>query len=164
MNRLTYLILFFLGMVTFLGCDHKPASKGESLLAIGDTLPAPLFIDPHYHGSCDPEIVWNEHEEAWWIFYTARKGTDENTWVGTPLGVVSSKDLKEWEFRGYCKFDGKGGKPLADETFWAPAIISHKGMYHMFVTYKPDSVPHGNPWGGSPGKIVHYEAPADNLL
>ncbi|MCU0749041.1 MAG: hypothetical protein MUF13_05780 [Akkermansiaceae bacterium] len=29
------------------------------------TVPKPLFIDPHYHGSCDPEAVWNpERGEA----------------------------------------------------------------------------------------------------
>ncbi|MEL6695927.1 MAG: family 43 glycosylhydrolase [Bacteroidota bacterium] len=164
MNRRINLILFCLGIITFLGCNNKSASHRDSILAAGDTLPAPLFIDPNYHGSCDPEIIWNSHEKAWWIFYTARKGTDENTWVGTPLGVISTHDLKEWEFKGYCKFDGRGGKPLADETFWAPAIISSEGIYHMFVTYKPESVPNGNPWGGSPGKIVHYEAPAEDLL
>lgn len=143
----------------------KQAEKTAVAEIISDTLPAPLFIDPNYHGSCDPEIIWNEHEQAWWIFYTARKGTEENTWVGTPLGVASSRDLKHWEFRGYCSFDGVGGEAKAKETFWAPAIIAHEGKYHMFVTWKPDSIPaDGKAWGSHPGKIVHYSAPANDLL
>ena len=50
----------------FLAC--KPVCSTES-----PTVSKPLFHDPHYHGSCDPEIVWNEHEQQWWIFYTARR-------------------------------------------------------------------------------------------
>ena len=37
-------------------------------VALAASPPKPLFADPNYHGSCDPEVVWNTHEKAWWIF------------------------------------------------------------------------------------------------
>jgi beta-xylosidase len=125
------------------------------------TVPAPLFADPNYHGSCDPEIVWNEHEQEWWIFYTARRATREKaTYVGTPLGVAASEDLINWRFLGYCSFDGAAGKPDMPDTRWAPGIIRDGDSFHMFVTYKDNANP---PWGGN-GNIVHYSASANNLL
>ncbi len=124
---------------------------------------APLFIDPHYHGSCDPEIIWSREQKLWYIFYTARKGNQENTFTGTPLGVITSPDLVHWDFKGYCKFDGIGGKKDSPATYWAPAIIADNGMYHMFVTFKPDTLPTQGPWGG-PSRIVHYQAKANDLV
>ncbi|MEL7119359.1 MAG: family 43 glycosylhydrolase [Bacteroidota bacterium] len=121
-------------------------------------VPSPLFIDSNYHGSADPEIIWNEAEQQWYIYYTARRPALENTWLRTPIGVITSKDLINWSFKGYCKFDGEGGSKDEDETFWAPAIIAHQDKLHMFVTYKPDTTTTLGPWGG-PGAIIHYEAP-----
>lgn len=120
------------------------------------TPPSPLFTDPNYHGSCDPEIIWNSYENQWYIYYTSRRPEQNNTWLKTPIGVIASEDLVHWNFKGYCTFDGIGGKKDADATFWAPAIIVHKNKLHMFVTYKPDTIPEKGAWGG-PGKIVHYE-------
>ncbi|MCG8582869.1 MAG: family 43 glycosylhydrolase [Bacteroidales bacterium] len=121
--------------------------------------PAPLFIDPAYHGSCDPEIVKNESDGQYYIYYTSRRSTIQDNFVATPIGVISSPDLMNWSFKGYCKFDGVGGSKDANATFWAPAIISHQDTLHMFVTWKPDIDAVKNPWGGSPGRIVHYKAP-----
>ncbi len=118
--------------------------------------PAPLFIDPNYQGSCDPEIIWNEHDQQWYIYYTARRPLLDNTWLQTPIGVARSKNLIDWNFLGYCHFDGVGGTKDAKATFWAPAMIAAEGKLHMFVTYKPDTLPARGAWGG-PGKIVHYE-------
>lgn len=124
-------------------------------------VPAPLYADPHYHGSCDPEVVWNEQEKEWWVFYTARRAQREiGTYVGTPIGVAASKDMQHWRFAGYCSFDNVAGKPDNPDTRWAPGVIRDGDKYHMFVTYKKTAKP---PWGGK-GQIVHYEAPADNLL
>lgn len=124
-------------------------------------VPAPLFADPHYHGSCDPEVVWNAHAKEWWVFYTARRAKrSQGTYVGTPIGVAASKDFRSWRFVGYCAFDGLAGKPDMPVTFWAPGILRHGDTYHMFVTFKDNANP---PWGGS-GQIVHYKADASNLL
>jgi len=124
-------------------------------------IPAPVFTDPHYHGSCDPEIVWNDYEKEWWIFYTARRAKRRSgTYVGTPIGVAASKDLCSWRFVGYCSFDEFRGGPDMPVTFWAPGIIRDGNEYHMFVTFKDNANP---PWGG-PGSVVHYKAPSDDLL
>lgn len=150
--RLLYWVLF-VPMV----CGVVAASEAAGR----ETIPSPLFADPHYHGSCDPEIVWNDHQKEWWVFYTARRATrKQGTYVGTPIGVAASKDLRSWRFVGYCSFDGTQGKPDMPVTFWAPGIIRQGSTYHMFVTFKDNANP---PWGG-PGRIVHYEAPGDDLL
>lgn len=124
-------------------------------------IPSPLFAEPHYHGSCDPEIVRNDRQNEWWIFYTARRATrEQGTYVGTPIGVAASKDLRSWRFVGYCSFDGVQGRPDMPVTFWAPGIIRQGNVCHMFVTFKGNANP---PWGG-PGRIVHYKASMDDLL
>jgi hypothetical protein len=85
------------------------------------TAPKPLFIDPHYHGSCDPEAVWNPERGEAWIYYTARRSTLEKaSYVGTPIGVdgkvrayyrvaegggiqwSETADLKTWTHHGKC--------------------------------------------------------------
>jgi hypothetical protein len=121
------------------------------------TAPKPLFVDPNYHGSCDPEIVWNVDRGEAWIYYTARRSTRENaTYVGTPIGVATSKNLMDWKFEGYVSFDGVSGKKDMPVTYWAPGIIRRGDIWHMFVTYKDNAEP---PWGGK-GTIRHYTAPA----
>lgn len=124
-------------------------------------IPAPVFADPYYCGSCDPEIVWNEYMNKWLIFYTGRRpATGVAATCGNPIGVCSSSDLITWEFEGYCLFDGKGGKPDSEQTYWAPGVIIDGDTAHMFVTYKEDATP---PWGTG-GCIAHYVAPIDNMI
>ena len=147
---------FLLGLMIFVEIMLSNGLYGQE-----GKIPAPLFVDPNYHGSCDPEIVWNTYDQQWYIYYTARRSALENTWLATPIGVIRSKDMVKWEFLGYCKFDGKDGKKDAGSTFWAPAIIADNGKLQMFVTWKPDTVPDAGPWGG-PGKIVHYETPLED--
>lgn len=122
---------------------------------------APIYADPVYCGSCDPEIVYNHINRQWMIFYTARrpvKGIAAT--VGNPIGVCVSDNLTDWSFLGYCKFDGVGGKPDSEQTRWAPGIIIEGDTAHMFVTFKEDATP---PWGTG-GSIVHYVAPVDDML
>ncbi|MEX0321049.1 MAG: cellulase family glycosylhydrolase [Puniceicoccaceae bacterium] len=126
---------------------------------LAGTVNAPFFADPNYHGSCDPEIVWNPEKEEWFIYYTARRAKRESaTYVGTPIGVISSKDLVHWNFHGYCSFDGVEGEPDMPVTYWAPGIIREGDTLHMFVTYKDNANP---PWGGK-GVIRHYKAPVSD--
>jgi hypothetical protein len=125
--------------------------------------PAPLFVDPNYHGSCDPEIVYNPHDKYYYIYYTSRRATVENLFTATPLGIIRSKNLQKWEFWGYCKFDGIGGSKDMPATFWAPAITVHKNQMHMFVTWKPDTNTTQGPWGGK-GSIVHYKTTLDKPI
>jgi glycosyl hydrolase family 62 len=114
------------------------------------------YIDPHYGGSTDPEIIWNPDAREWLIYYTGRRSQVPGTAVGCPIGVAASSDGKSWEFRGYCTFDGIGGTKDAPHTYWAPGVIRDGNMLHMFVTYKEKNT--GN-WGGGDNGIMHYEAP-----
>ncbi|OXU15527.1 glycoside hydrolase family protein [Sedimentisphaera salicampi] len=124
-------------------------------------IPAPLYVDTRNFGSADPEIVWNENKQQWWIFYNSRRVLKDNVNGGTPLGVAFSDDLINWKFLGYCKLDGKGGTKNAPYTCWAPAIIKDGDKYHMFVTYKEGTEGF---WGSGKSGIKHYIAPADDLL
>lgn len=124
-------------------------------------LPAPIYADPYYCGSCDPEIVWNSATGEWLFFYTGRRpALGVAATCGNPIGVATSRDFKNWAFKGYCLFDGKGGKPDSEHTFWAPGVIIDGDEAHMFVTYKEDATP---PWGTG-GCIAHYKAPVTDML
>lgn len=124
-------------------------------------LPAPIYADPIYCGSCDPEIIYNHKLKLWMIFYTSRRPVKgEAATVGNPIGVCVSANLIDWSFWGYCKFDGIGGKPDSRQTRWAPGIIIDGDTAHMYVTFKEDATP---PWGTG-GSIVHYVAPIVDML
>ena len=127
-------------------------------------VPTPMFNDPNYESAADPEAVWNERAHEWWVFYTARRMmADRNPGCGgTPIGVCASKDLVDWRFVGYCKFDGVGGDKDAATTAWAPGIIADgAGRHHMFLTYKPSAA---GMWGGDRSVIRHYVVEADGDL
>ncbi|AQQ09700.1 Beta-xylosidase [Sedimentisphaera cyanobacteriorum] len=124
-------------------------------------IPAPLYVDTRNFGSADPEIVWNEYTQQWWIFYNSRRVLKEDVNGGTPLGVAVSEDLVSWEFLGYCKLEGKGGTKNAPYTCWAPAIIKDGDEYHMFVTFKEGT---DGFWGSGKSGIKHYIAPSEDLL
>jgi hypothetical protein len=116
---------------------------------------APLFRDPIYDGAADPVIIWNREEEAWWMIYTNRRANVEcqkNAWVhGTDLGVASSTDGgMNWKYRGVLQgLDFERGR----NTFWAPEILWHEGLYHMYVSYI-QGVP--DDWPGHKRNILHY--------
>ena len=97
-------------------------------------IPSPIYVDNHYHGPADPEITWNPKTEEWMIFYTSRRPfKDQASYVGTPVGVAVSKDFVHWKFAGYCSFDGVGGQPDSEKTYWAPGVIVEGDSAHMFV-------------------------------
>lgn len=115
---------------------------------------APLFRDPIYDGAADPTIIWNREEKEWWIIYTNRRATvhaDGVAWVhGTDLGIASSQDGINWTYRGTLQ--GLEYEP-GRNTYWAPEVIYHNGVYHMYVSYI-QGIP--TRWEGHKRKIVHY--------
>ncbi|MFD0692666.1 family 43 glycosylhydrolase [Paenibacillus sp. GCM10027628] len=121
---------------------------------------SPLFRDPIYDGAADPVVIWNRQTKEWWMIYTNRRATAQGTgvaWVhGTDLGVAVSRDGgKEWVYRGVLQgLDFEWGR----NTFWAPEIIWHDGLYHMYVSYIQGVPDH---WG-HPRDMLHYTSP--NLL
>jgi len=108
--------------------------------------PAPLYRDPIYDGAADPVMVYNRSEKNWWMFYTARRANvptyDVSAYYGTRIGAATSSDHgKTWIFKGYLDLEFEKGM----NTFWAPDIIFHNGVYHMFVVYIQGVRNH---WGG----------------
>lgn len=117
-------------------------------------IPAPLFRDPIHDGAADPVPIYNHLEKSWWICYTNRRANIEGpgfSWMhGTDIGIASSSDHgKSWLYRGtLCGLEFEPGR----NTFWAPEILFHNGVFHMYCSYVP-GIPTNWQW---PRKIVHY--------
>jgi len=99
----------------------------------------PLFRDPLFDGAADPTVIWSKKDKKWLMFYTNRRANVKNAdgveWVhGTPIGVAESTDGAIWKYRDTCNINYRPDKGY---TFWAPEIIEHKGLYHMYLTYVP---------------------------
>ncbi|GMK43224.1 glycosyl hydrolase [Paenibacillus glycanilyticus] len=115
---------------------------------------APLFRDPIYDGATDPTIIYNRETKEWWMVYTSRRATAEGpgvAWVhGSDLGVATSADGgRNWVYRGTLPgLDFEWGR----NTFWAPEIYWHEGIYHMYVSYIQGIQVE---WTGD-RRIIHY--------
>lgn len=117
---------------------HKPAK-------------APLFRDPVQDGAADPVVLWNSEAQEWYMIYTVRRANvnaEGFAWVfGSDIGIATSKDGRRWLYRGTIDFDFERGH----NTYWAPEVIHHNGIYHMYLSFHP-GIP-DNWWSG--GKIAH---------
>jgi hypothetical protein len=117
--------------------------------------PKPLYRDPVYDGACDPTVIYNAADKQWYMFYTARRanvpGLAGVTWVhGSPIGIANSADGGvTWKYLGTAKINDK--HVVADVTWWAPAVVLDKGLYHMFLVYVPGIF---NDWN-HPRDIIH---------
>ncbi len=115
---------------------------------------APLFRDPIYDGAADPTIIWNRQEKSWWILYTSRRANVDCqgfAWVhGSDIGIASSRDGgRNWVYRGILRgLELENGR----NTFWAPEVMWHDGIYHMYVSYIQGIV---EDWSGE-RHIIHY--------
>ena len=115
---------------------------------------APLFTDPIHNGASDPVVIYNEEKGTYYMFYTARRADVEEEgvmWVhGSDIGIAESRDNgNSWEYIGICKgLEYENGR----NTYWAPEIIRHEGLYHMYVSYVP-GIP--SDWN-HPRYILHY--------
>nr|WP_319480190.1 hypothetical protein [uncultured Draconibacterium sp.] len=78
------LLVFILASDCIVACTHNNNKKKNEV-------PAPLFFDPNYQGSCDPEIVWNKYGQQWSIYYTARRPMLENPGCKHLLGWLFQK-------------------------------------------------------------------------
>ncbi|TAL02162.1 MAG: glycosyl hydrolase [Verrucomicrobia bacterium] len=120
----------------------------------------PLFRDPVFDGAADPTVIWNRHEQKWFMFYTNRRANLTNSpgveWVhGTRIGIAESADGgATWKYRGTADIHCGG----TNETHWAPDVIEHEGRYHMFLTLVPGVFKDWN----APRDIVHLTS--TNLL
>lgn len=99
----------------------------------------PLFRDPIYDGAADPVLIFNRQQQKWWMFYTNRRAKDTTldgvSWVhGTRIGIAESKDGAHWN---YVDTANVNYRPNPDYTHWAPEVLEHDGVYHMYLTYVP---------------------------
>lgn len=122
----------------------------------GVLAPKPLFRDPVYDGAADPTIVYDRAANEWRMFYTNRRanvpGLTAVSWVhGTPIGIATSTDGAHWTYRGTVDFPKDIPDTAGTPTFWAPTVIYHEGVYHMFVVVVPGIF---NDWQ-HPRHIVH---------
>lgn len=114
--------------------------------------PKPLYDDPIYHGAADPVIIYNKKKKCWWMFYTNRRASIIDStvqWVhGTRIGIAESKDGLHWKYKDTANINYR---PDSGYTHWAPDVIEHKGIYHMYLTYVPGTFKDWN----HPRVIVH---------
>jgi hypothetical protein len=121
-----------------------------------NTAPRPLYDDPVYHGAADPVIIYNKQKKVWWMLYTNRRATLNDSsgvkWVhGTGIGIAESKDGRVWKYKDTANINYR---PDTGYTFWAPDVIEHKGTYHMYLTYVPGIFENWN----HPRNIVHLSS------
>ena len=121
--------------------------------ALSSTVPAPLYRDPVTDGAADPCLVYNPVEKAWWMLYTQRRANVETADVaycyGNDIGIAFSDDNgKTWKYRGTLDLEFERGK----NTFWAPDVVLHNGVYHLFVSYIRGV---SNHWSGT-AVMMHY--------
>ncbi len=127
-------------------------SHAQEIYSKGKIASKPLFRDPVYDGAADPTIIWNKQEKKWFMFYTNRranvKGLDGVTWVhGTHIGIAESSDGgASWKYVDTCNIPS----PYT-ETQWAPEVIEHDGIYHMYLSYVPGIFTNWN----HPRHIIH---------
>lgn len=118
------------------------------------TANAPLFRDPVHDGASDPVVIYNRENGLHYMLYTARRADAEEEgvmWVhGSDIGIAVSSDKgNSWEYAGICKgLEYEEGR----NTYWAPEVIYHEGLYHMYVSYVP-GIPRD--WK-HPRYILHY--------
>ncbi|MCJ8165949.1 family 43 glycosylhydrolase [Pontibacter sp. E15-1] len=131
-----------------------PLSLAAQSGATGKLAPMPLFADPVFDGAADPVVIWNKQEKKWFMFYTNRRATDATatgvTWVhGTRIGIAESVDGgATWAYRDTANITYRSD---AGYTHWAPEVIEHNGLYHMYLTYVPGVFADCN----HPRQIVH---------
>jgi hypothetical protein len=126
---------------------------------VGKPAPKPLFRDPIYDGAADPVVIWNKAKKRWFMFYTNRRAKDTVggvAWVhGTRIGIAESKDGSSWRHLDTADIQYR---PTAGYTHWAPEVIEHNGLYHMYLTYVPGVFTDWN----HPRSILHLTS--KNLL
>ena len=139
---MTFYTIWILFIAAMAGCSftsHAGQTKETATKGQGKIADKPLFRDPVYDGAADPVLCWNHKEKKWFMFYTNRRANMPDAvgvnWVhGTAIGIAESSDLgATWKYLTTAEIDYEKG----EDTYWAPEVIEHKGIYHMYLTYVP---------------------------
>ncbi len=136
MTRMTICIASLIVLMTMMAGPVNSFGQKNHKARCADK---PLFRDPVFDGAADPVVIWNRGEKKWFMFYTNRRanadGLDGVTWVhGTRIGIAESSDGgATWKYLDTCDIRYR----QADYTHWAPEVIEHEGLYHMYLTYVP---------------------------
>ena len=118
----------------------------------------PFYRDPLFDGAHDPEIVWNEQENCYWLLYLQNRYNiplSDPAPLGqtslTDIGLASSPDGgRSWVYRGVAegldvpaskradKLPPSGTQQYGGATWWRPAVTRANGTYHAFwVMWEP---------------------------
>ena len=118
----------------------------------------PFYRDPLFDGAHDPEIVWNEQENCYWLLYLQNRYNIPRS-DPAPLGQTSLTDIglastpdggRSWVYRGVAegldvpaseradKLPPSGTQQYGGATWWRPAVTRANGTYHAFwVMWEP---------------------------
>lgn len=136
-------IVFLWMVVCVCACTNKKTQQDSSNTENGicyKLADFPLYIDPVYNGSTDPVLCYNKERGTWLMYYTSRRAnrfdlSNIHRIHGSPIGIAESKDGgATWSYIGDCNIDYK---PDPEPTYWAPDILEHEGLYHMYLSYVP---------------------------
>ncbi|MBG9375055.1 family 43 glycosylhydrolase [Panacibacter sp. DH6] len=138
----SYLVVLFMAVVNTVMAQD-----------VTHTAPAPLYRDPVTDGAADPVMVWNRAAQKWWMLYTQRRANTEAPGVsfcyGNDIAVACGEDSgRTWVYRGTLNLAFEEGR----NTYWAPEVVYHEGVYHMFVVYIQGV---RSEWGGK-ARMAHY--------
>ena len=135
------LLLFTAGILTqcFIKADYRNEKRVTIESGPKMAAPKPLFRDPVHDGAADPVVVYSKPHARWLMFYTNRRANVQNTsgveWVhGSRIGIAESQDGLLWRYRDTADINFR---PVSDYTHWAPEVIGHDGIFHMYLTFVP---------------------------
>jgi hypothetical protein len=140
------------------GCSSLSQSDGTATSGLqpDQVAPKPLYRDPVMDGATDPTIIWSPKNKKWFMFYTSRRANVPGlpggvAWVhGTPIGITISKDGVTWKYLSNANIIFPDA--VADKTYWAPAVVEHNGLFHMYLVYVPGIFDNWN----HPRHILHF--------
>src|SRR5215469_1683678 len=149
-----FFIFAMVALPPFVETAASPKSGSAEPVRANKPAPKPLYRDPIHDGAADPSLIWNRKKHEWMMFSTNRRADmsappHDVAWVhGTKIGIAESSDGgATWKYAGTAEIPY--GKP--DYTFWAPELLSDRGMYHMFLTVVPGTF---HDWN-APREIIH---------
>jgi len=130
-------------VVLLAGCaSPSPSGKAAASLSPPDKVAAkPLYRDPIMDGATDPTVIWSPKDKKWYMFYTSRRANVEGltggvAWVhGTPIGIATSDNGATWKYLRDANIIYPNA--VTNKTYWAPAVVEHKGLFHMYLVYVP---------------------------